>query len=235
MKETLLYVAFILPFISSLIMLAKYVRLGSYYCFDAPTEWWKTEEEKPRLFFFFIGLILTNAITTLNVEAERWQWIIFIVFALLANFFNWIIWTNKFRKTLSLIIKRKLTQGKPSPFYSKKLNLTKILEELNFVECTDSTFKDFLLGYQIEDKMKCSLSKIQLIRFIAIMFEYTRDTPHDEIKEKISHYFVQKNDENPFYIQDKASEISKVFDEQINKAKIYEDFKNKLLLLFSIQ
>lgn len=137
------------------------------------------------------------------------------------------------------IKKINLPDGKKSTYYNKENDLNEILRKLPEFDCDIELFEDLLLGYEIpaDKKIKSTLDKIGIIRFVVIIFELKRDYPnvHNQIKAIIDHYFLEKESMNPYKIQNTASEVSQAFNELLDESSILNGKKKKLDNIFSIK
>lgn len=221
-------------------MLYKYFKLLVFYSFSTPIENWIKEIEKARLFVFFFGILcsivsleLMKAIEPSNLEVPISVFgLIFSVFTLGVFCF---IWTNKFENKFIEKIKRRLGKGLKSSFYNQKTELNEILKKLPEFDCDNDTFKNLLLGNRIFDKNKITSSfyKSDIIRFVIIVFSLNNNnTSHKQIKEIISHYFIEEKTGEKYNLQDKASEISGIYREQLNELDKFTSMQNRIESLF---
>ncbi|MCL5127316.1 hypothetical protein [Algibacter sp. L4_22] len=147
----------------------------------------------------------------------------------------YFIWTDKFENKFIEKVKNRLSKGLKSSFYNQKTDLNDILKKLPEFDCDSDTFKNLLLGNRISDKNKITSSfyKSDIIRFVIIVFSLNNNnTSHKQIKEIISHYFIEKKTGEKYNLQDKASEISGIYREQINESDKFTSIQNRINNLF---
>lgn len=228
----------------------KYFKIFIWYMFNAPITWWNKEIEKPRLLFFFFGILFFIFSWFLFLKADDiwiFNWKIDAYYqmslAVLLNIVGILIlygvWAKGFELRLLPYIKRKLIdEGVKSPF-EKGYNLKNVLDQLiklGYIECDLESFHNFLQLRELSDDKKIIsfLDKRKLVRFIVVIFNINGETKGKVVEKIISYYFVDENNTkyNPGGIVGDLSKIrNEIRYEEINYTKIEKD----ILLIFKEQ
>lgn len=202
------------------------------YMLNMNTFWWNKEIEKPRLYFNFVGfLIMWISYLLINSILSDYIFIVSIPISLVGLIFSIITWTKIFQT--NFINKIKIKFLPKSSKYAENYDLKEVLNVLTYIDTETAIFQDFLIGNKIDPdkRIRFDLDKAKLLRLLFILFDFDNATDNEIIKKTVSHYCVNKEGED-YVIQQKASEISKLKNEQINNYEIYSKFKNDIDSVF---
>ncbi|WP_165026418.1 hypothetical protein [Dysgonomonas sp. ZJ279] len=229
-----------------LTIIRRYAKYFFYYIFCFDGNWWRKEIERPRIFILILSIItlvlsyqtlIDNTIKIDNISAVYFFnsliYILIFVFITLLYYIN----TQSFERDFIRIIKEKFlydnTIDLKCTINEQDYDLVKILSDLKNIDCSISVFKDMTNLYKIDlsDRIKCNLTKAEILRYVHIFFDINQHMSPKTIKNLLKTYFVDQ-DGNDFIIQDKASEISNIKREIINKENIFMNTKNTLQSIF---
>lgn len=218
-----------------------YSKLLLSYVFGVDVFLRNRKVEKPRLFFFAVGVIVSviawgiffyTSLDNVSFIGKNTINILTIAILLLATCFNavgiflmFFVWTKKFESDIIPLIKQRIVLGIKSPFLGN-YDYEAILNELarTFTAPNTKSFQSFLSLKEllVGEKLVWSGLNRELLRFIIVVLGLNpdRNDLERQIRKIISYYFVGRNDKSIVF-KSLKTDISKIRGEITNDSPLF--------------